>query len=104
MFTSRVSYFSARLVFLQDVRATNMLIAALRFMNALRANILDPEIYHMNPERSKTDTFRRLQRCVPDGCAHTRRGLSWEVEGSVRMYVQGHTGKSGQELNFSCEA
>ena len=32
-------------------RITNYIISSVRFMNSLRANWLDPEVYHLNPEK-----------------------------------------------------
>lgn len=49
----------------QLLRAANMIISSMRFMKTLRANILEPEIYHVNPQKSDTDTFRRFVRLLP---------------------------------------
>lgn len=49
----------------QLTRATNMTVSALRFMKTLRAGLLEPEVFHLNPGKSDTDTFRRLIRFVP---------------------------------------
>ena len=46
-------------------RLTNYLVSSVRFMNSLRANWLDPEVYHLNPKKSNTDRFRRYLRFVP---------------------------------------
>lgn len=46
-------------------RLTNYLISSVRFMNSLRANWLDPEVYHLNPKKSNNDRFRRYLRFVP---------------------------------------
>jgi carnitine O-palmitoyltransferase 2 len=34
-------------------------------MNTLRANWLDPEVYHLNPKKTNTDRFRKYLRFVP---------------------------------------
>lgn len=46
-------------------RLTNYLISSIRFMNSLRANCLDPEIYHFHPEKTNTDHFRQTIRLIP---------------------------------------
>ncbi|CAF1211889.1 unnamed protein product [Adineta ricciae] len=64
--------FNFFLVFAEDkqhlkpaARLTNYIISSVRFMNSLRANTLDPEVYHLNPKKSNTDQFRKILRYVP---------------------------------------
>lgn len=54
----------------QLVRATNMVCSAVRFMKTLRAGLLEPEVFHLNPAKSDTDGFKKLIRWVPSS-------LSW---------------------------
>lgn len=54
----------------QLVRATNMVCSAVRFMKTLRAGILEPEVFHLNPAKSDTDGFKNFIRWVPSS-------LSW---------------------------
>lgn len=54
----------------QLVRATNMVCSAVRFMKTLRAELLEPEVFHLNPAKSDTDGFKKLIRWVPSS-------LSW---------------------------
>ncbi|KAJ9579432.1 hypothetical protein L9F63_024456 [Diploptera punctata] len=49
----------------QLVRSTNMLISSLRFMKSMRAGILEPEVFHLNPKKSDTDLFRTVTRLLP---------------------------------------
>lgn len=49
----------------QLIKATNMIIDSLRFMNSLRKNILEPEVYHMNAKKSDTNTFRMVTSLLP---------------------------------------
>ncbi|XP_071449222.1 carnitine O-palmitoyltransferase 2, mitochondrial isoform X1 [Hetaerina americana] len=49
----------------QVIRATNMLISSVRFMKSLRAEILEPEVYHLNPKKSNTDLFRTVTGLLP---------------------------------------
>ncbi|CAF1164128.1 unnamed protein product [Rotaria sordida] len=46
-------------------RLTNYIISSIRFTNTLRANWLDPEIFHLNPKKTNTDQFRKYMRYVP---------------------------------------
>ncbi|XP_015116644.1 carnitine O-palmitoyltransferase 2, mitochondrial isoform X2 [Diachasma alloeum] len=51
------------------VKATNLLISSARFMNSLRAGILEPEVYHMNPKKSNTQFFRTITGLLPSAVA-----------------------------------
>lgn len=63
----------------QLTRATNMTISAVRFLKTLRAGLLEPEVFHLNPAKSDTDTFKRLIRFVPSS-------LSWYGAYLVNAY------------------
>ncbi|OCT85028.1 carnitine O-palmitoyltransferase 2, mitochondrial-like [Xenopus laevis] len=63
----------------QLIRATNMTVSAMRFLKSLRAGNLEPEIFHLNPARSDTLTFRKLIRFVP-------ASLSWYGAYMVNAY------------------
>ena len=39
-----------------------MTVSAMKFMKTLRANKLDPEVFHLNPAKSDTERFRRTAR------------------------------------------
>ncbi|KAI0230258.1 Carnitine O-palmitoyltransferase 2, mitochondrial [Lamellibrachia satsuma] len=54
----------------QLIRATNFVVSSLRFMKTLRANVLEPEVIHLNPEKSDTIKFRKFVRCLP-------KSVSW---------------------------
>ncbi|CAG9785597.1 unnamed protein product [Diatraea saccharalis] len=54
----------------QLVRATNILISSARFLSSLREQILEPEVYHMNPKKSNTPLFRTVTGFLPEA-------LSW---------------------------
>uniref|UniRef100_A0A182JUM5 Choline/carnitine acyltransferase domain-containing protein n=1 Tax=Anopheles christyi TaxID=43041 RepID=A0A182JUM5_9DIPT len=49
----------------QLLRTTNLVISSLRFMKSLRAKILEPEVFHMNPAKSDTHTFRTVTSMMP---------------------------------------
>lgn len=49
----------------QLVKATNLVISSLRFMKSLRNNVLEPEVFHLKPEKSDTELFRNVTRLIP---------------------------------------
>ncbi|KAM9762595.1 carnitine O-palmitoyltransferase 2, mitochondrial [Menidia menidia] len=63
----------------QLVRASNMVCSAVRFMKTLRAGLLEPEVFHLNPEKSNTDAFKSFIRWVPSS-------LSWYGAYMVNAY------------------
>lgn len=56
----------------QLVRSTNFLISAVRFMLSLRNQILEPEVFHLNPKKSNTQLFRSVTGMLPEA-------VSWLV-------------------------
>ncbi|KAM3963750.1 carnitine palmitoyltransferase 2 [Aphomia sociella] len=54
----------------QLIRATNLLLSAVRFMSSMREQILEPEVYHLNPKKSNTQLFRTVTGLLPEA-------LSW---------------------------
>lgn len=53
----------------QLIRTSNLVISSLRFMKSLRAHYLAPEVYHMNPRKSDTETYRTVTRLAPAAIA-----------------------------------
>uniref|UniRef100_A0A182JI10 Choline/carnitine acyltransferase domain-containing protein n=1 Tax=Anopheles atroparvus TaxID=41427 RepID=A0A182JI10_ANOAO len=49
----------------QLLRTTNLIVSSLRFMKSLRARVLEPEVFHMNPAKSDTPTFRTVTSMMP---------------------------------------
>lgn len=49
----------------QLVKATNLVVSSLRFLKSLKNNILEPEVFHMKPEKSDTQLFRNVTRLIP---------------------------------------
>lgn len=49
----------------QLVRTTNLVVSSLRFMKSLRAQQLEPEVFHLNPAKSDTHTFRTVASMTP---------------------------------------
>ena len=41
-----------------------------RFRETLKAGVLEPEVYHMNPKKSDSEMFRKVVRMIPSS-------LSW---------------------------
>lgn len=63
----------------QLVRGTNMVCSAVRFMKTLRAGLLEPEVFHLNPAKSDTEGFKKFIRWVPSS-------LSWYGAYMVNAY------------------
>jgi len=49
----------------QLVKATNLVVSSLRFLKSLKNNILEPEVFHLKPEKSDTQLFRNVTRLIP---------------------------------------
>ena len=49
----------------QLIKATNLLISSIRFMKSLRAGVLEPEVFHLNPKKSNTAFFRTFTGMLP---------------------------------------
>ncbi|PVD24049.1 hypothetical protein C0Q70_14518 [Pomacea canaliculata] len=54
----------------QLLRAANFVITSARFKKSLQAELLEPEVYHLNPAASDTQSFRKFVRWLP-------QSLSW---------------------------
>ena len=53
----------------QSARAAAFTHAAVKFMQSLRANKLDPDVFHTKPEKSDTEWFKNVVRFVPSKVA-----------------------------------
>ncbi|XP_071561686.1 carnitine O-palmitoyltransferase 2, mitochondrial [Temnothorax nylanderi] len=49
----------------QLVKATNLVVSSMRFLKSLKNNVLEPEVFHMKPEKSDTELFRNVTRLIP---------------------------------------
>lgn len=49
----------------QLTRTANLVLTSLRFMRSLRDEILEPEIYHLNPKKSDTTKVKNILRRSP---------------------------------------
>lgn len=49
----------------QLIKATNLVVSSMRFLKSLRANILEPEVFHLNPKKSDTKFFRTFTGLLP---------------------------------------
>ncbi|XP_077292463.1 carnitine palmitoyltransferase 2 [Arctopsyche grandis] len=63
----------------QVIRAANMLISSVRFMLSLRDGILAPEVFHLDPKKSDTNTFRKVTKFLPPS-------LSWYGAYAFKAY------------------
>lgn len=53
----------------QLTRTANLVITSLRFMRSLREEVLEPEVYHMNPKKSDTERYRKILSRTPGAIA-----------------------------------
>jgi len=49
----------------QLTRATKLIYSSLLFKNSLDDNVLEPDVYHLNPKKSDTKLFKRLSSMTP---------------------------------------
>lgn len=63
----------------QSIRTTNFLISSLRFYNSLKANLLEPEVYHLNPKKSDNAQFRKY-------CSMAPEAFSWYIAYMLKAY------------------
>lgn len=50
----------------QLTRTANLVITSLRFMRSLCEEVLEPEVYHMNPKKSDTQRYRNILSRTPE--------------------------------------
>lgn len=53
----------------QLTRTANLVVTALRFMRSLREELLEPEVYHLNPKKSDTKRYRNILSKTPGAIA-----------------------------------
>ncbi|XP_071960672.1 carnitine O-palmitoyltransferase 2, mitochondrial-like isoform X2 [Antedon mediterranea] len=53
----------------QVIRSTNFIVSAMKFMKTLRANKLDPDMYHLNAKKTDNNNFRRKANWIPGSLA-----------------------------------
>ncbi|XP_077487112.1 carnitine palmitoyltransferase 2 isoform X2 [Amblyomma americanum] len=63
----------------QLVRASNMVISSLRFFRSLQSNQLEPMVYHLDPKKSDTATYRRTIKMLPEALAWYVSALVWKA-------------------------
>jgi len=89
----------------QTLRTTNFLIAAMRFMNSMRANKLEPEIFHLDPEKSNTQLFKRLMRLLPESVsfygAYMFNAYPLDMSQYFRLFNSTRIPKKGKDVLFT---
>lgn len=63
----------------QLIKATNMIVSSLRFYKSLKDEILEPDVFHINPKKSDTALFRRICSAIPES-------FSWYVAYLYKAY------------------
>lgn len=49
----------------QVVRATNLIVSSLKFLNSLKHDFLRPDVYYVNPRWNKSKVFKHIIRILP---------------------------------------
>ncbi|KAF3835678.1 hypothetical protein F7725_028236 [Dissostichus mawsoni] len=82
----------------QLVRSTNM---------TLRAGILEPEVFHLNPAKSDTDSFKRFIRWVPSSLswygAYMVNAYPLDMSQYFRLFNSSRIPKTGRDELFTDE-
>ncbi|KAJ8279052.1 hypothetical protein COCON_G00061180 [Conger conger] len=73
----------------QLLRATNMVASAVRFMKTLRGGFLEPEVFHLNPAKSDTESFKKIIRWVPAALSCTLTSPAVSVGGFAPVVPDG---------------
>lgn len=91
----------------QLVRSTNMVCSAVRFMKTLRAGLLEPEVFHLNPAKSDTDRFKNLIRWVPSFLswygAYMVNAYPLDMSQYFRLFNSSRIPKHGRDVLFTDE-
>ena len=53
----------------QLIRSSNMILSAMRFRRSLVEQLLEPEVFHMNPLKSDTKLYRNVMKVIPKSVA-----------------------------------
>ncbi|XP_007944109.1 carnitine O-palmitoyltransferase 2, mitochondrial [Orycteropus afer afer] len=89
----------------QVTRATNMTMSAIRFLKTFQASLLEPEVFHLNPDKSDTDTFKRLIRFVPPSLswygAYLVNAYPLDMSQYFRLFNSTRIPKPGQDELFT---
>uniref|UniRef100_A0ABM5G7V3 Carnitine O-palmitoyltransferase 2, mitochondrial n=1 Tax=Pogona vitticeps TaxID=103695 RepID=A0ABM5G7V3_9SAUR len=92
----------------QLIRATNMTVSALRFLKTLRAGILEPEVFHLNPAKSDTQAFKRFVRFVPSSlswyCAYMMNAYPLDMSQYFRLFNSTRLPKHSKDELFTDES
>ncbi|KAM6921207.1 LOW QUALITY PROTEIN: carnitine O-palmitoyltransferase 2, mitochondrial [Xenentodon cancila] len=91
----------------QLVRSANMVCSAVRFMKTLRAGLLEPEVFHLNPAKSNTDRFKNFICWVPSFLAwygaYMVNAYPLDMSQYFRLFNSTRIPKRGQDVLFTDE-
>ncbi|XP_072462177.1 spermatogenesis-associated protein 9 isoform X2 [Notamacropus eugenii] len=89
----------------QLVRATNLTVSAIKFLNSLRSRILEPDIYYVNPEWSKSKIFKRFLSLLPTSVswygAYFAEAYPLDMSQYVHLFNSSRVPKEGKDELFS---
>ncbi|XP_020864601.1 carnitine O-palmitoyltransferase 2, mitochondrial-like isoform X1 [Phascolarctos cinereus] len=89
----------------QLVRATNLTVSAIKFLNSLRSRILEPDIYYVNPQWSKSKAFKRFLSFLPTSVswygAYFAEAYPLDMSQYVHLFNSCRVPKQGKDELFS---
>ncbi|KAL4226898.1 Carnitine O-palmitoyltransferase 2 [Mactra antiquata] len=92
----------------QCVRATNMVVSSLRFLKAFRANVLEPDVYHLNPKVSDNMKFRKFVRRLPQAIsfygAYWYKAFPLDMSQYPNLFNSTRIPKHGKDVIYSDES
>ncbi|XP_036603371.1 carnitine O-palmitoyltransferase 2, mitochondrial-like [Trichosurus vulpecula] len=89
----------------QLVRATNLTVSAIKFLNSLRSRILEPDIYYVNPQWSNSKAFKRFLSLLPTSVswygAYFAEAYPLDMSQYVHLFNSSRVPKQGKDKLFS---
>ncbi|XP_044513580.1 carnitine O-palmitoyltransferase 2, mitochondrial-like [Gracilinanus agilis] len=89
----------------QIMRATNLVVSAMKFLNSLRNNILEPDIYFVNPKWNKSKKFKRFLSFLPTSVswygAYFAEAYPLDMSQYVHLFNSSRIPKQGKDQLFS---
>lgn len=91
----------------QLVRAANVLCSAARFMKTLRAGLLEPHVFHLNPTKTDTDRFKSWIGWLPSSLscygAHLMNAYPLDMSQYARLFNSTRIPRLGRDELFTDE-
>ncbi|KJE93240.1 carnitine palmitoyltransferase II [Capsaspora owczarzaki ATCC 30864] len=92
----------------QASRATNMITSSIRFLNALKKGVLAPDVFHLNPEKSDTDSFKNIVRWIPSSLswyyAYMKNAYPLDMSQYARLFASTRIPRVGRDELLTADA